>query len=136
MNSLRLRYRKVCEDVCCFVGTSVQDPGCLSRIPDPDFLPIPDPKNSTKEKDEKFFSCHSSQKFHKILNNFIFEMLQKKNLAKFSKNYRTFYSKLCHQALKNTGSGSGIRNKPIPYPGSGSSGQKRHRIPDPDLQHW
>jgi hypothetical protein len=38
---------------------SVADPGCLSRIPDPDFYPsrIPDPgsKNSNKERGEKKF---------------------------------------------------------------------------------
>jgi hypothetical protein len=41
-----------------YVPTSVADPGCLSRIPDPDFYPsripdlgsrIPDPKTATKE---------------------------------------------------------------------------------------
>jgi hypothetical protein len=41
---------------------SVADPGCLSRIPDPDFYPpripdlgswIPDPKTATKEWGEK-----------------------------------------------------------------------------------
>jgi hypothetical protein len=41
---------------------SVPDPGCLSRIPDPDFYPsripdpgsrIPDPKTATKERGEK-----------------------------------------------------------------------------------
>ncbi len=33
------------------------DPGCLSRIPDPDFYPsrIPDPKTATKERGEKKF---------------------------------------------------------------------------------
>jgi hypothetical protein len=33
------------------------DPGCLSRIPDPDFYPsrIPDPKTATKERGEKRF---------------------------------------------------------------------------------
>jgi hypothetical protein len=33
------------------------DPGCLSRIPDPDFCPsrIPNPKTATKERDEKKF---------------------------------------------------------------------------------
>jgi hypothetical protein len=36
-------------------GTRVADPGCLSRIPVPDFLPIPDPKTSTKERGEKKF---------------------------------------------------------------------------------
>jgi hypothetical protein len=41
---------------------SVADPGCLSRIPDPDFYPsrildpgsrIPDPKTAIKERGEK-----------------------------------------------------------------------------------
>jgi hypothetical protein len=34
---------------------SVADPGCLSRIPDPDFYPsrIPDLKTATKERGEK-----------------------------------------------------------------------------------
>jgi hypothetical protein len=45
-------------------SSSVADPGCLSRIPDPDFYPsripdpgsrIPDPKTATKERDEKKF---------------------------------------------------------------------------------
>jgi hypothetical protein len=37
--------------------TSVADPGCLSRIPDPDFYPsrIPDPKTATKERGDKKF---------------------------------------------------------------------------------
>ncbi len=36
-------------------SSSVADPGCLSRIPDPDFYPsrIPDPKTVTKEKGEE-----------------------------------------------------------------------------------
>jgi hypothetical protein len=35
--------------------TSVADPGCLSRIPDPDFYPsrILDPKTARKERGEK-----------------------------------------------------------------------------------
>jgi hypothetical protein len=35
--------------------SSVADPGCLSRIPDPDFYPsrIPDPKTATEERGEK-----------------------------------------------------------------------------------
>ncbi len=39
------------------VWISVADPGCLSRIPDPDFYPsrIPDPKTATKERVEKKF---------------------------------------------------------------------------------
>jgi len=40
--------------IACTI-TSVADPGCLSRIPDPDFYPsrIPDPKTATKERGEK-----------------------------------------------------------------------------------
>jgi hypothetical protein len=46
------------------ITSSVADPGCLSRIPDPDFYPsritdhgsrIPDPKTATKERGEKKF---------------------------------------------------------------------------------
>jgi hypothetical protein len=44
------------------IASSVADPGCLSRIPDPDFYPsripdlgsrIPDPKTGRKERGEK-----------------------------------------------------------------------------------
>ncbi len=40
-----------------FRKSSVADPGCLSRIPDPDFYQsrIPDPKTSAKGRGEKFF---------------------------------------------------------------------------------
>jgi hypothetical protein len=64
-------------------------------------------------------------------------MVEKKIWPSFSKNYRTFYSKICHQALKNMGLGSGIRdpesgiNLPrIPDPGPGVK-----KAPDPDPQH-
>ncbi len=56
-------------------------------------------------------------------------------MSQFTKNYCTFCPKNCHQALKNIGSGYGIRD-----PGSRKNlfriqGSKRHRIPDPDPQH-
>jgi hypothetical protein len=37
------------------LANSVADPGCLSRILDPDFYPsrIPDPKTATKERKGK-----------------------------------------------------------------------------------
>ncbi len=54
----------------CHIGSilvsSVADPGCLSRLPDPDFYPsripdrgsrIPDPKTATKKRGKKIF-CH------------------------------------------------------------------------------
>jgi hypothetical protein len=63
-------------------GNSVADPGCLSRISDPDFYTfrIPDPKTATKERGEKKICCQTffcSHKFHKIVNYF-FLMLKKK----------------------------------------------------------
>ncbi len=90
-----------------FPHVSVADPGCLSRIPDPDFTHpgsrtpdlgsrIPDPKIATKDRGEKKICCHTficSHKFYKIVNYFSFEVL-KKNLGQFSKNYRTFYPKI------------------------------------------
>ncbi len=67
-------------------------------------------------------------------------MQKKKNLAQFSENYVSFYPKICHQALKNMGLGSGIRDprsgirkKPIPDPGS--RGQKGTGSGIPDPQH-
>jgi hypothetical protein len=60
-----------------FLRISVADPGCLSRIPDPDFYPsrIPDLGGVKK------ICCHTflcSHKFHKIENYFSFEVLKKK----------------------------------------------------------
>ncbi len=93
---------------------SVSDPGCLYRIPDPDFflsrisdpgsripnlgsrIPnlgsrIPDLTTAPKEEEEifcpKIFLC--SHKCHKIVNNFIFEQVN-------TKNFSTFYPKICH----------------------------------------
>jgi hypothetical protein len=74
---------------------SVADPGCLSWIPDPDFYPsrISDPGSRIQKQLQKrvvkkkivvipyFVLC--SNKFHKILNYFIFELLKKNILAKF-----------------------------------------------------
>ncbi len=103
-------------------GTSVADPGCLSRIPDPDFYPsrIPDPKTATKERGEKKFVVipfFVATKYTK-LKIIIFLKCFEKKLGQFSKNYRTFYSKNCHYALKSMGldPGSEIRD-----PGSGKN---------------
>ncbi len=53
---------------------------------------------------------------------FYFWTAQEKNLGQISKNQGTFYPKSCHKALKNEfgirDPRSGIRNKPIPDPGS------------------
>jgi hypothetical protein len=101
-------------------NTNFQCCGSGMLIPDPDFYPsrIPalgsrdaDPKTATKERGEKNL------------------LLKEKNLGQFSKNFITFYPTNCHQALKNMGLGSGIRD-----PRSGIQGSKRHRISDPDPQ--
>jgi hypothetical protein len=85
---------------------SVADPGCLSRIPDPDFYPsripdpgsrIPDPKTATKERGGKkicrqtFFWSH---KFHKIEYYFIFEKLKKRIWANFLRIFEVFTQKV------------------------------------------
>jgi hypothetical protein len=48
-SSYKIKFRRI--------GYSVADPGCLSRIPDPDFYPsrIPDQKTATKERGVKKF---------------------------------------------------------------------------------
>jgi hypothetical protein len=71
------------------MSTSVADPGCLSRIPDPDFYPsrvlnpgsrIPDPgpgtNNSNQRGRGKFFcpTFFCSHKYHKIENYYMFEL--------------------------------------------------------------
>ncbi len=81
-DSVRIRIEFAPELDYSIPVTSVADPGCLSRIPDPGFYPsrIPDPKTATKERGEKnLLSClFCSHKFHKLENYFIFEMPKKK----------------------------------------------------------
>ncbi len=113
-----------------FCPVSVADPGCLSRILDPDFYPsrVPDlgSKNRNKREGWKKTSCHTffcSHKFHKIENYFIFEMLKKKIWAIFRRIIELFTQKIVTKLSKIGGwdSGSEIRKKPIPDPGSGSA---------------
>jgi hypothetical protein len=119
------------------LADSVAVPGCLSRIPKPNFYPsripdpgylipdprslIPDPRSNNSNKRRRgrivvlpFFVATN------FTNYFIFEQLQKK-----------VYPKNC---LKNMGWGSGIW---IRSPDPGSRGQKgiRSVISDPDMQH-
>jgi hypothetical protein len=129
---------------------SVADPGCLSRIPDPDFYPsripdlgsrIPDPKTAIKERGDKKIFCHTflcSHKFHKIVNYFSFKVLKKKIWANFQRNIELYTKKLSKKLLKiwSWDPGSEIRDPEKTYSGSRIQGSKRHRIPDPDPQHW
>ncbi len=116
----------------CLVD-SVVDPGCLSRIPDPDFypgswfLPIPDPgcKNSNKREGWKKICCHNflcSHKFHKIANYFSFEVLKKKIWANFQRIIELFTPKIVTKLSKiwiwDPGSGKnpdpGVKKAPDP----------------------
>jgi hypothetical protein len=57
---------------------------------------IPDPKTAMKDRGEKKFVVipfFGAINFTKL--NYFLEMLKKKNLGQFSKNYRTFYPKNC-----------------------------------------
>ncbi len=115
-----------------------------SRILDPD----PGSKNSNKRDGWKKFFCHNflcSHKFHKIANYFSFEGLKKKIWPNFQRIIELFTQKIVNKLSKiwvwDLGSGirdprSGIQKKPIPDPRSRIQVLKRHRIPDPDPQHW
>jgi hypothetical protein len=95
---------------------------------------VPDPTTAPKEEGEKIF-CPAifSHNYHKIANNCIFEQIKKIFLAKtlrikvlFIQKFVFTISKIC---VWDPGTGKNLFR--IPNPGS-----KRHRIPDPDPQHW
>jgi hypothetical protein len=120
--------------------SSVADPGCLSRIPDPDFYPsripdprsrIPDPKTATKERGEKKLDVkpfNVATKFNNIVNYFSFEVLNKKVWANFQRIIELFTKKIVKKLFKiwSWDPGSGIRD-----PGSGKN---PFRIPDPGVK--
>jgi hypothetical protein len=119
--------------------SSVADPGCLSRIPYPDFYPsrIPDLVSRIQTQQQKrggggkLVVCYLffSHKFHIIENYFIIEMPKKKIWANFQRIIELFTQKIVTKLSKiwvwDLGSEMG----------SGIQGSKKHRIPDPDPQH-
>ncbi len=116
----------------CTAHKLCADPGCLSRILDPGSR-ISDPgsriQKQQQKREVKKICCHAflcSNKFHRIVNYFSFEVLKKKNLGQFSNDYRTFCQKNCQKALTNMVLGSGIRDPEKTYSGS--------RIPDPGVK--
>ncbi len=135
------------------VEISVADPGCLSRIPDPDFYPsripdpgsqipdlgsrIPDPKPATKERGEKkIFVKHFfvATNFKKC--KIIFFYFKKKIWAKFQRIMELFTQKVVTKISKIWvwDPGSGLNPFRIPDPGSRSQKGTGSQIPDP--QHW
>ncbi len=127
---------------------SVADPGCLSRIPDPDFYPsripdpgsrIPDPgsKTATKDRGEKIF-CQTifvATNFPK-LNIILFLTCWRKKFGPIFQELLKFLSKRLSPGPQKYGFGirdprSGIRKKPIPDPESRGQKGTGSRIPDP-----
>jgi hypothetical protein len=106
-----------------------------SRISDPGS------KNSNKREGLKKICCHNflcSHKFHKIANYFSFEVLKKKIWANLQRIIKLFTQKIVNKLAKIWvwDPGSEIQDPEKTYSGSRIQGPKRHRIPDPDPQHW
>ncbi len=121
--------------------SSVADPGCLSRIPDPDFthpgsrisvpmIQIQLQKRGVKKNLLPYVTFFYSHKFNKIVNYLMFEMLNKKIWANFQRitGIELFTQKIVTRLSKICvwDPGSGIRD-----PGSGKN---LFRIPDPGVK--
>ena len=111
--------------------------------PDPGswFLPIPDPgsKNSKKKREgwKKFvIPFYVATNFTKLKIILVLKCWRKKNLGQFSMNYRTFYPKNCHEALKNMALGSEIRDPKKTYPGSRGQKGTGSRIRIRNTEKW
>ncbi len=111
----RIRFRiKVEKSDLDRIKTSVADPGCLSRIPDPTFS-IPDPGSELSPsyririKEFKYFNPQKT----------------KKMVSKLWKIWSGLF-------IPDPVSGCWLST----HPGSRIQGSKRHRIPDPDPEHW
>jgi hypothetical protein len=109
------------------------DPGCLSRITDPDFTHLGSQiqKQQQKRGAKKIF-CHTlvcSHKFHNFKNYFIFEIVKKKICANFQK-FQNYLPKKLSLSFQKYGFGIWDPGSKIPNPGV-----KRHHILDPDTQH-
>jgi hypothetical protein len=88
------------------VEPNVADPGCLSRIPDPDYThPGSRIQKQQQKRGVKKNCCHTgtflcSHRFHKIENYFRFEMLKKKIWVNFQRIVELFTPKIVTKLLK------------------------------------
>jgi hypothetical protein len=105
--------------------SSVADPGCLSRIPDP--------RTATKERGEKKFDVipfYVATNFTKLYIILV-EVLKKKMWANFQRIIELFPQKIVTKLSKvwvwDPGSGKNLFRIP-------DQGVKK--APDPDPQHW
>jgi hypothetical protein len=105
-----------CQAKNCSSVTSVADPGCLSRFPDPGSR-IPYPKTATKERCEKKLDVkpfYVATKFNKIGKNFSFEVLKKKIWANFQRIIELFTKKNCQKLFKIWSWDPGVKKAPDP----------------------
>ncbi len=113
-------------------GSRIPDLG--SRISDPGSR-IPDPKTATKESEKKLYvkPFYVATKFNKIVNYFSFEVLKKKNWAKFQRTIELFTKKIVKKLFKiwSWDPGSRIWDPEKTHSGSRIQGSKRHQILDP-----
>ncbi len=111
--------------ICCYTLAQCGSGWCLSRIPDPDFYPLPgsrisDPGSRIQKQLQKrgvkktlFSSIYLYPQISQNVKLFYFELMKKKFLAKFQRIIELFTQKYEF----------------------GIQGSKRYRIPDPDPQH-
>ena len=120
---------------------SVADPGCLSRIPDPNFYPsrIPNLGSRIQKQQQKtgvknFFvkPIFVATNFTK-LNIFTFLISWIKKIDPIFQELLKFLPKKLSPSPQKYE--FGIRDPEKTYSGSRIQGSKRHRIPDPDPQH-
>ncbi len=118
------------------VKNSVADPGCLSRI-----LIFTHPGSRIQKQQQK----RGAKKKFVVLTLYVatnFTKLQiilvlkcwRKNLGQIFKELLNFLPQKL--SLSSQKYGFGIRDPEKTYSGSRIQGSKRHRIPDPDPQHW
>jgi hypothetical protein len=82
-------------------------------------------------KKQWFSYLFCSDKYHKIANYFIFELVKKKFLGNLQRITELFTQKIVIMLSKIL-----VRNPEKTYSGSRNRGQKGNRIPDPDPQHY
>ncbi len=124
---------------CCGSGMFIPDPGSW-------FLPIPDPGSRIQKQQQKtgvkkkffvkpFFEATNFTKLNIIL--FVVCWRKKFGLI-FQELLKFFTQKIVTKPSKIWvwDPGSEIRDPEKTYSGSRIQGSKRHRIPDPDPQHW
>ncbi len=124
LNSTAIRWQRLGR--LSSVTSSVEDPGCLSRIADPDFYPsrIPDPKTATKERDEKkifVIPFYVATNFTKLKIILVLKCRRKKFWQIFKELYNFLPKK---SSLSSHKYGFGIRDPEKPIPDPGSRGQK------------